>query len=94
MPETTDVTDNPEKSRFEITVEGHLAVAEYRIQGDRVVLTHTEVPEELSGKGVGSKLAQGVFEALRGDGRKVVATCPFMAGYAEKHPEYREIVEG
>lgn len=87
-----NVTENPREHRFELNLDGATAVAEYRVEQDHVVLTHTEVPEELSGRGVGSKLAQGVFEALRGSGRKAVLQCSFMASYAQRHPEFEDIV--
>ena len=87
-----NVTENPEKHRFELSLDGALAIAEYRAGDGPLVLTHTEVPEELSGRGVGSKLAQGVFEALRATGRKAVLECTFMAGYAQRHPEFEDVV--
>jgi len=34
-----------------------------------------EVPQELSDQRYGSRLAHGVFEALRRDGKKVIAKC-------------------
>jgi predicted GNAT family acetyltransferase len=91
---STDVIDRPDKSRFELPVAGDVAVAYYRLDGDRVTLTHTEVPQHLSGQGIGSRLAKGVFEALSGGKRKVVAKCPFMAGYASRHPEYARLLDG
>jgi hypothetical protein len=90
----TGVVDNPEKSRFELPVEGEVAVAYYRRDGDRITLTHTEVPQHLSGQGIGSRLAKGVFEALRARGRRAVAKCPFMAAYASRHPEYAILLDG
>ena len=89
-----DVVERPESSRFELDVGGDLAIAEYRLQDGRLVLTHTEVPDALEGQGVGSRLAQGVFEALRASGRRAVPLCPFMARFAEKHPEFKAVVEG
>lgn len=88
------VVDNPDQSRFELAVGEELALAYYRIEGDRMVLTHTEVPQALSGQGVGSRLAKGVFEQIRASGRKVVPRCSFMAGWASRHPEYDDIVDG
>ncbi|MGY3607479.1 GNAT family N-acetyltransferase [Bradyrhizobium sp. Lot11] len=61
--------------------DGALAVADYKIEDGRVVLLHTEVPQKLSGLGYGSRLAHGVFEALRRDGERVIAKCPFMSSY-------------
>jgi predicted GNAT family acetyltransferase len=91
---STDVIDRPDKSRFELPVAGDVAVAYYRLDGDRLTLTHTEVPQHLSGQGIGSRLAKGVFESLSAGGRKVVAECPFMAGYASRHPEYARLLDG
>jgi hypothetical protein len=88
------VVDNPSEHRFELPVGDALAVAYYRAEDGRFVLLHTEVPQELSGRGIGSKLARGVFEALRARGSRVVAKCPFMAAYAGRHPEYAKMLDG
>ena len=61
-------------SRFEMPLgEGALAVAYYKVEDERVVLLHTEVPQERSGLGYGSRLAHGVFEVLRRDWKRVIA---------------------
>ena len=88
------VKDNPAESRFELPVENELAVAYYQIRDGRFVLTHTEVPQHLSGQGIGSTLASGVFEAIRERGGRVIAKCPFMAAYASQHPEYAGMLDG
>ena len=90
----TGVIDNPDQSRFELRVGGALATATYRIEGHRVILIHTEVPPELSGQGIGSRLAQGVFQSLRESGRKVVVECPFMAAWASRHAEHADLADG
>ena len=90
----TDVIDNPREHRFELPVGDALAVAYYKDEDGRIALLHTEVPQELSGRGIGSKLAHGVFEALRARGSRVVAKCPFMAAYAGRHPEYAGMLDG
>ena len=88
------VEDNPVEHRFELPIGGthEVAAAYYRIDGDKVVLTHTIVPERFSGQGLGSKLAHGTFEAIRSSGRTAVLLCPFMAAYYARHPEYADIV--
>ena len=88
------VVDRPENHRFELAVDGEIAAAYYRIEDGRVVLTHTEVPQRLSGRGVGSHLARGVFDLLRASGRRVIARCPFMAAYAARHTEYQSLIDG
>ena len=86
------VSDNPAMSRFEMTSGGAIAFVEYRRAGDRVVLTHTEVPETLSGQGVGSKLVSGVLDKIRSEGRTVVAECEFVAAFIKRHPGYQSLV--
>lgn len=88
------VTDRPDLNRFELAVDGGLALAYYRLDANRVVLTHTEVPQELSGQGIGSRLAKGTFDLIRASGRKIVLRCSFMAGWASRHPEYDDIIDG
>lgn len=87
------VTERPELNRFELALEGGTAIATYRGEGERLVLDHTEVPEPLRGRGIGTRLAKGVFELARASGRRLVPLCPFMKDFADRHPEYRDIVE-
>ncbi len=89
-----EVVDNPAEHRFELPVEGsdEVAAAYYRIDGDRVILTHTEVPPAASGRGVGTRLAKGTFDLIRASGRKIVPRCPFMGAFAARHPEYADLV--
>ncbi len=91
----SEIRDNPAMSRFEMPLGGGaLAVAYYKLEDGRVILHHTEVPQELSGLGYGSRLAHGVFEALRRDGKRVIAKCQFMSSYATRHPEYAALLDG
>jgi hypothetical protein len=76
-----------------MTSGGAVAFVEYeRTGGGRIALLHTEVPEALSGQGIGSKLARGVLDALRAEGAKIVPRCEFVAAYVARHPEYRDMV--
>ena len=89
------VTENAEQHRFELPIaDGALAAAYYRVENGRVVLFHTEVPQEFSGQGIASRLARGTFELLRKTGRKAVPKCPFMSWFIVAHPEYTDIVAG
>ena len=86
-----EVVEVPERSRYELRVDGRLeGWADARPAGDgRVLLPHAEVNPALGGRGLGSKLAQAVFEDLRARGIEAVPTCPFMAAHLERHPELR-----
>jgi uncharacterized protein len=87
----TDITNNKTEHRFELAVDGHVAMSYYRIADGVVTFTHTEVPPELGGKGIGSKLIKGALDQVRADGLKVIAMCPFVKAYLEKHPDYADL---
>lgn len=92
---STSVRENAEQHRFELPIaDGAVAAAYYRTEGGLVILIHTEVPAEFSGRGIGSCLAEGTFEILRETGRKAVLKCPFMSRYFAKHPEHADILAG
>jgi predicted GNAT family acetyltransferase len=88
----SDVVDNPEKHRYEISVDGLTAFTTYRIADGVITFIHTEVPPEFRGKGIGSKLVRGELEAARARGLKVIPRCEFVAGYIDKHPEFRDLL--
>jgi predicted GNAT family acetyltransferase len=86
---------NLSKSRYELPIaDGAVAVAYYGMDDGRVVLRHTEVPSEYGGQGIGTRLAHAVFEALRAEGKRVIAKCPFMAAYAARNPQYAAMLDG
>lgn len=87
-----EITNNERESRFETTVDGSLAVAAYELQPGKLVLTHTSVPRELSGRGIANHLAKKALEHARANNLRVVPQCTFMAGFIERHPEYQDLV--
>jgi uncharacterized protein len=88
----TSVRNNKELRRFELDVEGEVAFANYLITPAAVVITHTETPPALRGRGIASGLVKGAIELIRAEGRKVRAGCSFVADYLERHPEDAEIL--
>lgn len=86
------VRDNRSEQEFTLEVEGETAVAAYQREGDVVVFTHTVVPPRIEGHGVGSRLIRGALDIVRDEGLTVVAQCPFVAAYIERHPAYRDLL--
>ena len=78
--------------RFELAVDGRTAFSQYKLAPGTITFMHTEVPKEFEGQGIGSKLVRGELEAVRARGLKVVAKCPFVAGYIKKHPEFQDLL--
>jgi uncharacterized protein len=87
------VRNNTALHRFELDADGHTAVAYYQLSPGVITFTHTEVPQELAGRGVGSALARGALEIVRSQGLKVVAKCPFVGAFVGKHPEYDDLLK-
>ena len=93
MTDALEIRDNPEKHRFEIDLgDGSVAIAEYRLHPDHITLTHTAVPPEHGGQGLGTKLIRFALASARERGLKVVPVCPFFAAYIRKHPEEQDPV--
>jgi uncharacterized protein len=91
---TTDVTDNSERQRYELRVDGELAgFAQYARRGGKIMFVHTEVDDRFEGQGLGSTLAKGALDDVRRRGIPVVPVCPFIAAYIERHPEYNDLVD-
>ncbi len=89
----TDVEDNPGHRRYEATEDGALqGFVVYRDHGSVRTLVHTETLPELEGRGVGGALARGSLDDIRDRGLAVVPSCPFIASYIGKHPEYEDLV--
>ena len=92
-PRTPTVTVTDEGDRFEArTDDGVVAgFAAYVREPRAVSFTPTEVDPAFEGRGVGSALAAGALDSVREAGERVVALCPFIRAYVERHPEYEDL---
>ena len=89
----TEFVDNPRRHRFELrsgdTLLGFLV---YRLGDDVITLVHTEVDPAHSGQGHAATLARAALDEARERGLAVVPSCPYVASYIGKHPEYADLV--
>lgn len=81
----------PEAQRFEIRVDAGLAYEAYSLRPGVIVCEHTEVPEALGGRGIGSALARQVLEHAAAQGLKVDPQCPFVRAWIDRHPAYHPL---
>lgn len=89
------VRNNPDRSRYEAYVDGDLAgYAAYRDDAHGRVFTHTSIDDDYEGHGVGSVLVRAALDDVRAHGLSVVARCPFVAAYIDRHREYTDLVAG
>lgn len=87
-----EVRENRAENRYETKTAAGTAVLDYDLQDDRIVFTHTGVPEADRNQGVGGRLVRHALEDARDRGLTVVPQCPFVADYIRDHPEYRGLV--
>jgi predicted GNAT family acetyltransferase len=92
--ESLEVKNNRSKNQFEANLNGKTALIKYRKEADGTLdLFHTEVPDEFEGRGVGSQLVKAALEQIKADDLKINPSCPFIAAYIKRHPEYRNLVK-
>ena len=89
---TNLIHDNVERSRFELDVDGQVVFASYRRQGPVLAIYHVEAPPLLRGTGAAGRLMQGVVEAARREGRKIVPFCGYAAAWIRRHRDYRDVL--
>lgn len=91
MSSSPSVTHNEQASRYEIAVDGFVAVAEYELQDGRQIFTHTLVPPQLRGRGLAEALVRRALDDARAAGRKVVPACSYVDVFIQRHPDYQAL---
>lgn len=84
--------DNIEKKQYEFQLPNHTPRIEYIRAKNNIYLTHTEVPQELEGQGIGSELIKQALEDIKEKDLTLVPLCPFVAHYIKEHPQWKELV--
>ena len=86
-----DVQHDPKQHKYYAVVEGHEGEVVYAEEANGTRnFHHTYVPPELRGRGVAEAIVRHALDDTKKQGHGYVATCPFVKGFVEKHPEYRE----
>jgi predicted GNAT family acetyltransferase len=90
---TFDIRNNEQESRFETTVDGQVAFSQYELEDpNRIVFTHTVVPEELSGRGIAGEIVKHALDVARDKKLTVVPQCSYVAAYIKRHPDYADLL--
>ena len=88
------IYDDPEEHRYVLEVNGQRAgMAVYHLRGGRHFFVHTEIDDEFSGRGLGTRLVKHALDDVGEAGGRVVPMCPLFAAYIKRHPEYDELVD-
>jgi len=89
-----NIKHNEAESRFETELEGKLSLVDYRKREGVYLVTHTEVPQELEGRGIAAAMTKALLDYIRENGGRVRPICPYTKVYIQRHPEYNDIVAG
>lgn len=91
-----EVANNSEASRYEVRVGSQLAgFAAYALSDGLITFTHTEIDPAFEGRGAGSALVRSALDEVRAGGdRSVLAICPFVKGWIQRHPDYFDLLYG
>ncbi|UII75451.1 N-acetyltransferase [Flagellimonas sp. HMM57] len=90
--DTYQLLNNEEAKQFQFKIDGAVAKIEYIKAKEKIYLTHTEVPRNYEGKGVGSELIKQTLEYIKAKDLTLVPLCPFVAMYIKRHPEWKTLV--
>jgi predicted GNAT family acetyltransferase len=87
------VVDVPDRSRFEIRVDGEVAgFTEYRLRPGLIAFVHTLTDPRFEGRGLASRLVRTALSEARSQGQSVLPFCPFVRAYIAGHTEYLDLV--
>lgn len=87
------ITKNEQTSQYETTIDGQVAYVAYDLEEpNRIVLTHTIVPDALSGRGIAGEVVKHALDDARANNLKVIPQCSYVAAYIKRHPEYEDLL--
>ena len=92
MYEDIPLKNNAAIHNFELFVDGHRAFIDYKQHDDKYFLIHTEVPQQLEGRGVAAALVEKTFNYLEANGFKMVPYCAYIKVYLKRHPEWERLI--
>ena len=97
MTETADtqaseVIHNVPEERFELRVGDALCLLNYRRLPEKLLIYHTEVPQQLEGRGLAARLTRAALAYARAENLQVDPRCPYTAAFFQKHPEFQDLL--
>ena len=69
-----------------------MCVANYHLVDGVMRIHHTEVPADLEGRGIASRIVHDALVYAEGHGLKVEPWCSFVRSYMRRHPETQRLL--
>lgn len=85
-----EIRNNAEAKRYELPVDGEVAVLTYNLSALNLMITETLAPERLGGRGLAGRMAKHLIADARARNPVILPVCPFFSAYLQKHPEHVE----
>jgi predicted GNAT family acetyltransferase len=84
--------DNQGEQRFELTENGFLAWAEYRIRDGKYVIPHVEAEPPLRGTGAADRLMAGIVAHARANQLVIEPRCSYARIWFMRHPDAADVL--
>lgn len=95
MAQDVRVTHDEGRQRWEAWIgEDRAGFITYRRSDGVIDFRHTEVDPAFEGRGVGGALVRSALDAVTVEGggpERVVASCPFVSAWLDRHPDYQHL---
>lgn len=85
--------DNTAQQRFELTENGLLVFADYRVHDGKYLLPHVEADPALRGTGAAERLMAQIVSHAREKKLTLVPRCPYAAVWFKRHPEAGDVLD-
>ena len=92
MYDDLPLVNNQSTHNFEMIVDGQRPFIDYIKRDNVYLLVHTEVPEELEGKGIAAAMVEKTFKYLEANGFKIKVYCRYIQAYLKRHPEWHRLI--
>ena len=83
---------NEENQTFEFTVDNQLSFIDFNRNGNTINLLHTEVPQEMEGRGIAAAMVEKTFQYLEANNLKLSPSCSYVRTYLKRHPEWDRLL--
>ena len=85
------VVHNEAAQRFEVTIDGKLSRADYRLHDGVMHMVHTEVPVQQEGRGIAAMVVRAAMHYARAQGYRVRPACSYVRSFMGRNREFDDL---
>jgi uncharacterized protein len=90
--ESASVEHNSSAQQFELHVGSMLCLLQYRLNGGKMIVYHTEVPPPIQNRGLAERMTRAALDYARAEKLKVEPRCPYTAAFLRRYREYSDLL--